>query len=77
MDKVYDEIAYRTLVTTNNELWAVTIQEDLRKAGFDVLVTEDRDSHFSVVVEKEDYENTKALLETNPKYGQIFTVPKE
>jgi len=77
MEKNFEKIAYQTLVSTRNELWAVSIQEDLKKAGFDILVTDDGDNHYSVVVNKEDYPNVKALLKTNPKYGQIFTVPKE
>lgn len=77
MEKNFEKIAYKTLVSTRNELWAVSIQADLKKAGFDIFVTDDGDKYYSVVVNKDDFTNVKALIKTNPKYGQIFTVPKE
>jgi hypothetical protein len=56
---------------------AATVQGDLKRAGFDVILNDAGDGEFHVVVASEDYENAKSLLITNPKYGQIFTGPKE
>jgi len=77
MEKNNDKIIYKTIFTTSNELWAVTIQEDMRKAGFILLVRDNGDNQFGLEAAQGDYEHVKALLETNPKYGQIFSVPKE
>lgn len=77
MEKNNKIITYKTLFTTSNELWAVTIQDDLKKAGFTLLVRDGGENQYNVVAAQGDYEHVKALLETNPKYGQIFSVPKE
>ena len=77
MEKNNEKFTYKSLFTTSNELWAVTIQDDLKKAGFMLLVRDAGEKQYNVLVAQDDYEHVKALLETNPKYGQIFSVPKE
>jgi len=70
-------VPFKTLYKTTHIIMAVTVQEDLARAGFVVLVNQVSDNEYHVVIASNDYENAHALLVTNPKYGDIFTPPKE
>jgi len=71
------KVQFKTVFETTNTIMAATVQEDLNRAGFGALLNDCGDGEFHVVVPCEEHTNAKALLITNPKYGQIFTVPKE
>lgn len=71
------KVPFKTLYKTTNILMAVTVQEDLNRAGFVVLVNQVGDNEYHVVIASNDYDHAHALLVTNPKYGDIFTPPKE
>lgn len=70
-------VQLKTVFETTNVIMAATVQEDLVRAGFKAMLADAGDGEFHVVVEADEHKNAKALLITNPKYGQIFTVPKE
>lgn len=75
-----DEIhaPYRTVFSSHNRLLVVTVEEDLKKAGFSVMLVDNGDQDFSIVVTREEYDNALGLLkQKNPKLGEIFSVPKE
>ncbi|NSW52771.1 MAG: hypothetical protein HPY85_09725 [Anaerolineae bacterium] len=69
---------YKTLFSSPNALLVMTVEEDLRKGGFTVMLVDSGDNDFSVVVAREEFDNAVALLkQKNPKLGEIFSVPKE
>lgn len=75
-----DEIQapYKTLFSSSNALLVMTVEEDLTKAGFSVMLVDGGDKDFSVVVAREEYENALSLLkQKNPKLGENFSTPKE
>ena len=57
MEKNNEKITYKTLFTTSNELWAVTIQDDLKKAGFTLLVRHAGENQYNVMAAQGDYDH--------------------
>ena len=70
-------IPFKTVFHTTNIIMAATVQEDLERAGFTALLNAVDDGEFHVLVASAEHANAKALLITNPKYGEIFNTPKE
>lgn len=65
-------VPYKTVFESTNVIMAATVQEDLKRAGFETLLNDVGDGHFHVLVPCESFDNAKALLITNPKYGENF-----
>lgn len=65
-------IPFKTVFESTNVIMAATVQEDLQRAGFKSLLNDVGGGEFHVLVESEKFTNAKALLITNPKYGENF-----
>lgn len=70
-------IPYKTIYTTTNVLMAVTVEGDLKKAGIAVLLVDNGDNEFTVVVPSDQVENATNLLKQTHPRGELFSPQKD
>ncbi|MBN2047766.1 MAG: hypothetical protein JW750_07995 [Anaerolineaceae bacterium] len=73
--KIFDGVHYIEVFTSHSSLFAITIQTDLQKAGIPTRLVEDIENESSVMVPEDCVDEAKALINTIPKHGEIFSSP--